>query len=75
MLDSLVERTPLVTAWIDVPSLRVVRSDQIYSSRGPARGDQGVVTFESRDGAFRSNLTVDRDGIVIDYPQLARRVR
>jgi hypothetical protein len=74
MLERAVERTPLVMAWIDVPSLRVVRSEQIYSSRGPGTGDEGVITYESRDGAFRSELTVDGDGIVIAYPQLARRV-
>jgi hypothetical protein len=75
MLDRFVERTALVMAWIDVPSLQVVRSEQIYSSSGPTSGDAGIINYESRDGAFRTALTVDRDGIVFDYPQLARRVR
>jgi hypothetical protein len=67
LLDSDVAPTPLVMAWVDVPSLRVVRSEQVYSSAGPGR-----VRFAGGD--FRAELDVDPDGVVIDYPELAVRV-
>lgn len=59
----------LTMAWIDVPSLQVIPSVQRYASAGPGR-----VRYESERRDFRSELTVDDEGIVIDYPQLARRV-
>jgi hypothetical protein len=33
-----------------------------------------VVRYESTDGSFAANITVDRDGIVVDYPGIARRL-
>jgi hypothetical protein len=66
LLDRSVAETPLVMAWVDVPSLRVIRSEQIYASAVPGR-----VLF--RSGEFRTELDVDPDGIVIDYPELATR--
>ena len=69
LLDGEVAETPLVMAWVDVPSLRVIRSDQGYASAGPGR-----VRFRSYNGDFRAELEVDRDGIVVDYPELAIRV-
>ena len=35
-------------------------------------GGGAVITYAS--GSFRSDLTFDRDGFVLDYPQLGRRV-
>lgn len=61
--------TLLTMAWIDVPSLQVIPVPQRYSSAG------GSVQYESERRDFRSQLSVDADGIVIDYPQLARRLR
>lgn len=60
--------TALVMAWVDMPSLRVIRSDQVYAS------SRGRVRYRSADGDFQAELTVDPDGIVRDYPGLARRL-
>ena len=70
-----VAESAFVMAWVALPSLAVVRSEQFYSS-GPDDPEAGssVVRYESGDRSFRSELTVDPDGVVIDYPQLARRI-
>ncbi|GAA5081872.1 hypothetical protein HNP84_000087 [Thermocatellispora tengchongensis] len=54
-----------VMAWVRVPHLSVIRHEQRYTHISP-----GVVRYES-DG-FRSELVFDRDGLVTDYPGLAR---
>jgi hypothetical protein len=33
-----------------------------------------VVRYESANRSFMADLTVDEDGIVIDYPWLAKRI-
>jgi len=71
LLDQDVDETHLVMAWVDVPSLRVTRSDQAYTS-GPA-GDRTRIHYGSVNGQFAAQLTVDLDGVVVDYPTLARR--
>jgi uncharacterized protein len=71
LLDRDVDQTHLVMAWVDVPSLRVTRSDQVYAS-GPA-GERTRIHYRSLHGQFTAQLTVDPDGVVIDYPTLARR--
>ena len=68
LLERDIAETTLTTAWIEVPSLRVVRSDQVYASAG-----HGRVRFRTADGAFRAVLDVDHDGIVRNYPELAVR--
>jgi len=60
-------------AWVEVPSLRVRRVDQTY--RRLPTGSDGRAQWEYGDpdhGTFR--LTVDEDGVVIDYEGFARRV-
>jgi len=69
LLDRSVPETALVMAWVEVPSLRVIRSDQVYASSTPGR-----VRYRSYSRDFQSELTVDPDGIVIDYPGLASRL-
>ena len=64
-----VPSTRLVMAWVDMPSLRVVRSDQLYSSGAAGKR----VLYASADGDITAELTVDEHGMVIDYPHLARR--
>jgi hypothetical protein len=59
-----------VMAWVDVPSLDVVRSEQRYEPLGPRR-----VRFVSLDDDFTAELELDADGFVVDYPGLAERVR
>lgn len=65
------ERT-LVMAWVEMPSLRVLRSDQVYASGPPA--DPGRVRYTSFSRDFSADLIVDADGLVIEYPTLAHRV-
>ncbi|MFE6236005.1 putative glycolipid-binding domain-containing protein [Cellulosimicrobium sp. NPDC057862] len=68
--------TRLVMAWVDLPSLAVLRSDQVYAAREPldAVTGHGVVTYTSATRDFTADLTVDADGLVVDYPHLARRL-
>jgi hypothetical protein len=59
-------------AFIEVPELRVVPSVQRYTHVRPLDGGGAVITY--RSDSFRSDLVVDRDGFVLDYPQRGRRV-
>lgn len=70
LLASAVPPTPLVMAWVEVPSLRVIRSDQVYASSVEA----GRVSYRSYSRDFHAELSVDDDGVVLDYPNLARRI-
>jgi uncharacterized protein len=56
-------------AWVDVPSLRVRRVDQTYRRVADDVYEYSTATY----GPAR--LTVDGDGIVIDYEGFAARVR
>jgi hypothetical protein len=61
----------LTLAWVSVPDLAVHASQQRYEHvRTTATG--AVVRFSS--GSFTADLTVDADGFVVDYPDLAHRV-
>jgi uncharacterized protein len=62
-----------VMAFIEVPRLSVVPSRQHYTHLRLLEGGGGAVV-EYRSGSFRSELTVDADGFVVNYPQLGRRV-
>jgi hypothetical protein len=55
-------------AWVDVPDLTVHASRQRYT-----HVRLGVVRFESLDGDFVADLELDDDGLVVYYPELARR--
>lgn len=63
-----------VMAWVEVPSLRVIRSEQIYQLRRTAVDGTSVVRYIGLHRSFEGDLEVDLDGLVINYPQLARRV-
>ncbi|MBW1638791.1 putative glycolipid-binding domain-containing protein [Microbacterium resistens] len=69
LLHRSAEDAPLVMAWVEVPSLRVIRSEQLYGSFGDGR-----IRYASANRDFAAELTADRDAVVLDYPQLARRV-
>jgi uncharacterized protein len=56
----------LVMAWVMLPSLEVLPSEQVYTTLGAGR-----VRYES--GTFAADLRLDRDGFVIHYPGLADR--
>ena len=67
-------RHDFVMAWVSLPDLGVHRSEQRYEHlRTSARG--ALVRFASQDGSFVADLAVDRDGLVLDYPGLARLVQ
>jgi hypothetical protein len=75
VLRSALHRRPgdveLTMAWVSVPDLGVHASRQRYEHlRTTPEG--AVVRFSSGD--FTADLVVDPDGLVVDYPQLARRV-
>lgn len=59
-------------AFIEVPSLRVVASRQRYTHR--RRTADGLAVIRYASGSFRSDVSFDRDGFVIDYPHLGHRV-
>jgi uncharacterized protein len=59
-------------AWVSVPDLAVRASRQRYAFV-ESRGDTHVVRFEDDEG-FAADVTFDDDGLVLDYPGLARRL-
>lgn len=61
-------------AWVAVPSLAVTLDEQHYTLLGVDDGDV-CARFESGDGLFAAVLRCDADGVVLDYPGIARRVR
>jgi uncharacterized protein len=63
----------LLTAWVAVPELAVSLSRQRYRF---VRHEPGVaiVDFQSLDSDFRSEITFDEAGLVLDYPGIARVV-
>jgi hypothetical protein len=71
LLDADVPETALVMAWVEVPSLRVLRSEQAYASI--SSGGRRRVRFRSLDSDFAADLEVDDEGVVIDYPGIGRR--
>lgn len=65
------ERRQFLMAWVFAPDLTVHPQPQAYTRLA----DQ-LYLFENLDGsAFRAELSVDEDGIVLDYPDLFRRVK
>jgi len=61
-------------AWVAVPSLAITLDEQHYTLLGVNDGDV-CARFESGDGLFAAVLRCDADGVVLDYPGIARRVR
>ncbi|MDE3725100.1 putative glycolipid-binding domain-containing protein [Nocardiopsis sp. N85] len=67
------EYRDIAVVWIDVPSLRVRRVRQRYT-RHPAENGLEVYTYrDPLHGEYR--LSVDGDGVVVDYERFARRLR
>ena len=66
------EPIDFVMAWVSVPDLHVSRSDQRYTFLEPESDGGAVVRYES--GSFSAAIRFDRDGIVVDYPGLGRRL-
>lgn len=65
------ERQQFRMAWIFAPDLTVHPQPQAYTRLGDR-----LYLFENLDGSgFSAKLAVDEDGIVLDYPDLFRRVK
>jgi hypothetical protein len=62
-----------VMAWVEVPSLNVIAARQRYEH---VRGDDegAAVRFLDRESGFSAELELDREGLLVFYPGLARRV-
>jgi hypothetical protein len=64
------ERRQFRIAWVSAPDLTVRPKRQAYT-----RLADRLYLFETLDGSgFRAELAVDEDGIVLEYPDLFRRV-
>jgi hypothetical protein len=55
-------------SWIDADAMSVRRDEQIYT-----RLDDTRFRYQSADGPFERVITVDADGLVLDYPGLFDR--
>jgi uncharacterized protein len=62
-------------AWIRMPSLQVVPSQQLYAGSRAYDEATGTAGVSYSSGDFSAELMVDSDGIVLDYPGLAARRR
>ena len=65
----------LTVAWVEMPSLRVLGRQQIYSGSRAYDDGTGTAAVTYSSGDFSAEMVVDSDGIVIDYPGLATRRR
>jgi uncharacterized protein len=59
----------LTAAWVSVPDLRVQPDGQRYTSVG-----ENLVRYDALDGSFSATISVDDDGLVVDYPGIAYRI-
>jgi hypothetical protein len=59
----------LIMAWVSVPDLRVIRSEQRYEPIDDRR-----VRYVGKHRDFVGELELDADGLVVRYPDLAERV-
>lgn len=63
----------LTAAWVSVPDLAVVADGQRYTFVR-ADAEARVIRYEALDGTFTAEIAVDREGFVLDYPGIARRL-
>jgi uncharacterized protein len=63
----------LTVAWVSVPDLGVHADGQRYTFIRAER-DGSMIRFEAVDGMFAADISLDTDGIVLDYPGIARRL-
>jgi hypothetical protein len=66
------ETATITVAWVEVPSLRVIRVEQTYRRLPDVDGLAAWEYGDAAHGSFR--LTVDDVGLVVDYEGFARRV-
>ncbi|MFD3808367.1 putative glycolipid-binding domain-containing protein [Streptomyces sp. NPDC058619] len=58
-------------AWVSVPDLAVRPSLQTYAHLGRTGSGGALIRYASGD--FAADVQFDADGLVVDYPDLARR--
>ncbi|MFD3935214.1 putative glycolipid-binding domain-containing protein [Streptomyces sp. NPDC058611] len=58
-------------AWVSVPDLAVRPSRQTYAHLGRTGSGGALIRYASGD--FAADVQFDADGLVVDYPDLARR--
>ncbi len=59
------EEALVSAAWLRFPSLKLERLDQVYQ-----RLDEHIYRYESNNGEFSAELTVNSFGLVTSYPDL-----
>lgn len=66
----------MAMVWISVPDLALHRSLQRYTHVRAAGAEPAVVLFESvgENEDFRAEITFDAEGLVLEYPGIARRM-
>ncbi len=65
------EPVDYVMAWVSVPDLAVLASEQRYAFLRREAAGLSVIRFES--GAFAADVVFDTDGLVVDYPGIGSR--
>jgi hypothetical protein len=63
--------------WISVPDLSIHPSPQRYTFAGPRADGGRIIRFEAvgEGDEFAAEVIFDADGLVIDYPGIASRIR
>jgi hypothetical protein len=64
----------LLAVWIAVPDLSVHLDGQRYRFLRSER-DETLIRFEAADGTFAADVAYDQQGLVVDYPGIASRLR
>ena len=66
-----------VMVWISVPDLSIHVSPQRYTHLVTRSADERLIRFEAVGSAddFAADVVFDRDGLVVDYPGIAARIR
>jgi uncharacterized protein len=62
----------LTMAWVAVPDLKVVSSEQRYHTGVAVAGGGAQIQYEA--GSFREHIEVDADGLVVSYPSIGLRL-
>jgi len=63
------DETDLQVAYVEFPDLEVIVDSQRYTRLGA-----DSYRYDSLDSDFTADLTVDDDGIVLEYPELFERI-
>jgi uncharacterized protein len=68
------ESPELLMVWVSVPDLALHTSRQRYTALDPLEDGMRTIRFED-DGGFVAEIVFDGDGLVVDYPGIATRIR